>query len=115
MRVKLDRAIGWRGVTYSGECNIPDDLAIALGLHSKPPPDVETLPGTIGQLPALKLLNRATVPAELDDLPTVGETTAKTLIERRPEGGYESLDQAEELNSDKTWINWAAIALWEGK
>lgn len=72
--------------------------------------DIPTQPLT----PALALLNSVTSAEELEVLPSVGAATARTLLERRPEHGYLTLDAAEELNKDKTHIQWEAIALWEG-
>jgi hypothetical protein len=55
MRVNLDRAIGWKGECYSGECDIPDDLAIALGLaQAEATPNLgSTAPTSSGQPPNL--------------------------------------------------------------
>lgn len=115
-RVHLERDQLWGGQFYlAGDRDVPDDLAIALGLHSKPPPeDLETLPDEPEQdlPPAFTLLNSASSPVELEVLPTIGERTAKVLFDRRPEGGYLSFGHAREINSDKSHIDWGAIALW---
>lgn len=72
----------------------------------------ETKSATVADLPALALLNSATKASELEELPTIGKALARVVFERRPVGGYTSLEHAEEINLDKVLIDWEAIALW---
>lgn len=83
----------------------------------KEPPISETLPLPFTDLPtlehpALTAINQAMDPDDIVELPSIGKVRAAAIIKNRPEGGYTSLDHAENLNPSGT--DWEAVALWEG-
>lgn len=114
----LTRSQSWRGTRYlKGSTSIPDELAIALGLapiESGAPDSVEP-PITV---PALVLINFVQSAVDMAILPTVGRGAAKRILERRPEGGYTSLEQVEQLNPEVTKqpyrVDWSQVQAWEG-
>jgi hypothetical protein len=128
MRVNLKQPIGWRGQNYSGDCDIPDDLAIALGFSSQEaamsaassPPISATSPQNVAEMASslLNRLNRANQPSDLEELPTIGKGAAKRLFANRPADGYTSLEQAIALNPELTKspyrVDWQRLETWEG-
>jgi hypothetical protein len=71
---------------------------IALGWSETPPgpspgtDDDDTLPTKPDHITnALALINGTDVARDMAIIPTVGQAAARIIIERRPEGGYESL------------------------
>lgn len=99
MKVTLNEDKAWRGQVYlTGDREIPEDLAIALGLTEKAESGTPDSPRYPLSLPTL--LNQATDPKDLEPLPTVGKGAAKRLLANRPEAGYESLEQVRSLNPE---------------
>lgn len=113
----------WRGVLYRAgvAVAIPDDLAIAIGVQSPEPAEPEDSPlpaePSILEPPALHLLKTATKPEEMTPIVGIGIGVARELLANRPEEGYESIEQAEELNPKLSKapynVKWAQIAQWE--
>lgn len=116
----------WKGQVYEpGDRQIPDDLAAALGLTGKKQKtggkvkSEKTVTEAQSTPPSqsLTLINQASEPAELKPLPGIGEGAAKRLLLHRPEGGYASLEQVEELCPELTKspyrVEWEAIAQWQ--
>lgn len=95
-----------------GEGYIRQGWALERQPEPTPAPSSPESESTPPVLDALVLLNTATTISELEPLPSVGKAIARTLLSRRPDDGYASLDNAAELNADKTTIDWEAIALW---
>lgn len=123
IKANLPESYGWKGQIYEqGDREIPDDLAIALGLL--PPtleePGTPDLPGTpMHDSPfVVELINSATTPKELTPLPGIGEGAAKRLLVHRPEAGYESLQQlvelCPELQKAPYRVDWGAILAYSG-
>lgn len=124
IKVHLTTDQTWRGKLYlAGDRLVPQELAIALGkvpAESPPPPDpTETSPPPTptSSLPALELINAATDAKGLTPLPGIGEGAAKRIILHRPEAGYASFEQLQELCPELAKspyrVEWAAIAAWE--
>ncbi|MEM9448678.1 MAG: hypothetical protein AAGA75_09095 [Cyanobacteria bacterium P01_E01_bin.6] len=127
----------WRGTVYlSGQpANLPDDLAIALGINPSPKlplaepvvfdglPDErllheheEVLPedDTLVINPTLSMFNSVQDFSELTPIPTVGKVSAQAIIDNRPDEGYESLEQVAELNPDLR-CDWKQVEAWRGE
>lgn len=83
--------LSWHGIPYLAgvPTQIPDDLAIALGLTA--PAEAEQVITLVS--PALALINGVDVVRELQVIPTIGAGAARLILSNRPEGGYESLEQ----------------------
>jgi hypothetical protein len=117
MKAKLTEDYLWRGVTYlKGDREIPDDLAIALGLTPAESGATDSVePPTVA---ALVLINFVQSAVDMAILPTVGRGAAKRILDRRPEGGYTSLEQVAELCPEVTRqpyrVDWAQVQAWEG-
>lgn len=113
MKVTLTEDKAWRGQVYlMGDREIPEDLAIALGLTEKA--EASGTPDSPRQPLSLPtLLNQATDPKDLEPLPTVGKGAAKRLLANRPEAGYESLEQVRSLNPELEQapyrVDWAKV------
>lgn len=125
MKVTLKADQLWQGTLYpAGETEVPADLAIALGFEPEdspqspnpPTPTSETEPAHPDS-PALEFINQAGEAADLKPLPGIGDGAAKRLLLHRPEGGYESLEQAIELCPELAKapyrVDWEAIANWQ--
>ena len=101
MRVQLTQTYFWdRALWGPGETEIPLSLAVALGLlHQAAAAPAQPFPqGITETLPAaLQLINGSDKATDLEILPTVGRGAAKKLLAKRPEGGYTSLDQVQQL------------------
>jgi hypothetical protein len=121
MKAKLDQTYLWNRQCWGpGEVEIPDSLAIALGLikdegeevneGSDPSPPSQTIP-------ALTRINQATSPKEIAPLPTIGFKAALKIFGKRPEGGYISIEQIAELCPELTkhpfQVNWETVEAWE--
>ena len=94
--------LGWRGVVYPAgrPAQIPDDLAVALGLTGIPvsAPQAEASAPAAASIPdALKLINGVDVYREIQAIPTIGAGAAKAILAARPEGGYASLEELWEV------------------
>lgn len=115
IKVHLTEDSSWRGRLYlAGDRLVPQELAIALGkvpAESPPPPPSET------SIPALELINSATDAKSLTPLPGIGEGAAKRILLHRPEAGYASFEQLQELCPELAKspyrVEWAAISAWE--
>ncbi len=122
----------WKGQIYApGDRLIPDDLAAAIGVMPKAKARAKTKPEAAGsddptviEVPpgasvsdALTLINQAAEASELKPLPGIGEGAAKRLLAHRPDGGYDSLEQVQELCPELAKspyrVDWGAIALWQ--
>ncbi len=106
----------WRGQLYpQGDRDVPDDLAIALGLQLRQPTATNT-DTDVNHPPALQLLNSATDPSALTPLPGVGMGAAKRILLHRPALGYSSFEQFEalcpELTKSPYRCDFEAIAAW---
>jgi DNA uptake protein ComE-like DNA-binding protein len=60
----------------------------------------------------LALINQATKVYELEPIPTVGKAAAAAILENRPEGGYQSLDDLAPILPPRTSLE--AIKGWGG-
>lgn len=122
MRAHLTRDQLWNGNFYlAGDRDIPDDLAIALGLQpeSKSATVADLKSATVADLlphPLLVFLNRAEASAELEVLPAVGKGAAARLLANRPVDGYESLEEVAALNDSLTQppfrVDWEQLKDW---
>jgi hypothetical protein len=117
----------WRGQTYpAGDREIPEELAIALGLTVEgnvpdpltfPIPDVEPLgmanPAEANPPDLLAILNDAELADDLVYLPTIGKAAAAVILLNRPFAGYESLEEVRELNhrvTEKPFrVDWVTV------
>jgi len=124
IQATLTDTYSWKGQIYEpGDRLIPEDLAAAMGLKPKAETKKqkaatkEEQPSDAPTIPALTLLNSASDPKDLTPLPKIGEGAAKKLLANRPESGYESLEQAAELNPELAKapfrVDWTAIQGWE--
>jgi hypothetical protein len=129
MKANLEQCYFWRRRSWGpGLTEIPDDLAAALGLTSAPaaaptqssaldePPDDSDDDDAIPY--ALRLINGVDVVREIQVIPTIGAGAAKRLLENRPPGGYQSLDDCWTLNPELLSPPYRtdpdAIAVWGG-
>jgi hypothetical protein len=125
IEAKLDQCYFWRRQSWGpGLTAIPDDLAAALGLAAAPtqssaldePPDDSDDDDAIPY--ALRLINGVDVVREIQVIPTIGAGAAKRLLENRPPGGYQSLDDCWTLNPELLSPPYRtdpdAIAVWGG-
>lgn len=124
-KVTLEADQLWKGSLYlaGSQVEVPEELAIALNLSPKSEAKKqkaatkEEQPSEAPTIPALTLLNTAQEPKELTPLPKIGDGAAKKLLANRPESGYESLEQAAELNPELAKapfkVDWSAIQGWE--
>lgn len=139
MRTTLDAAYHWRRKTYGpGEAVIPDDLAAALGLppaepkaegreqKAAPPELPDDGPGFVPpdapprheeEPYALTLINSAEAAEDMTPIKGIGIGGARELMANRPDGGYASLAEAEELNPKLSKapynVKWEQVAQWE--
>lgn len=116
MKVTLTEDKAWRGQVYlTGDREIPEDLAIALGLlqQVEVSGDPELVVNSDHWLNLIAALNQAADPKDLEPLPTVGKGAAKRLLANRPEAGYESLEQVRSLNPELEQapyrVDWAKV------
>jgi hypothetical protein len=113
----------WRGQTYpAGDREIPNELAIALGLTvegSVPVPltfpIAEAEPLEMTNPPdLLAIFNNAELADDLVHLPTIGKSAAALIVLNRPWHGYESIEQMQQLNQKLTQkpfrVDWAVVA-----
>jgi DNA uptake protein ComE-like DNA-binding protein len=114
MKVTLTEDKGWKGQVYlKGDREIPEDLAIALGLLQLESgvPDSEVQADH--WLDLMAAINQATDPKDLEPLPTIGKGAAKQILANRPEAGYSNLDQVRSLNPElgraPYRVDWAKI------
>lgn len=128
MLVHLTEDKLWRGRLYpTGDREIPDDLAIALGFDPDPAPAVEppaaaaddsepTPTETEPWVNLLAALNQAQSAKDLEPLPTIGAGAAKRILSNRPTSGYHSLEQVIELNSELSRqpyrVDWDQVRGW---
>lgn len=102
MRVQLTQTYFWdRAFWGPGETEVSPSLALALGLlpTQAPAPTALENPQAIAETlpPALRLINSSDKATDLEIITTVGRGAAKKLIAKRPEGGFTSLDQVQQL------------------
>lgn len=125
MKAKLDQTYLWERQWWGpGEVEIPDSLAIALGLmkaegkgqkaESSPP---SLNPVEKSEVLALTRINQATNPKEIAPLPTIGFKAALKIFGKRPAGGYTSIEQIAELCPELTkhpfQVDWEKVKVWE--
>lgn len=82
--------------------SIPDiDAQTWIQLHGLSPTPPEQQPAAPApaslQSAALEVINQAETVDDIATLPGIGKGSAKVILETRPEGGYESLDQVWQL------------------
>ena len=69
--------------------------------------------------PALALINGKDVARDVAIIPTLGQAAAGIILERRPDGGYESLDQVWDMCPDvlggRMKVDPVVVAGWGGK
>ena len=53
---------------------------------------VDSAPAALGMSPALALINGKSVVRDIAIIPTLGQSAVEMIMERRPAGGYPSLD-----------------------
>ena len=117
MKTTLKEDMLWRGVEYpAGEREIPDELAIALGLVVIDPTETAQPILNPPPIPALDLINEAETLDALTVLPTIGKGAAKLIFDRRPEGGYSSFDAlveaTPELLKSPYTTDWETVKGW---
>lgn len=112
-KVNLDTCYSWDRKLYGpGESDIPDELAAAMA----PSKSSQSATKSSQQAGYLELINTADSASKITPLPKIGNTAAKIIRDRRPENGYESLEQLRslcpELDEPKFAVDWKAIERW---
>ncbi|MBD2261360.1 hypothetical protein [Pseudanabaena sp. FACHB-2040] len=113
---ELARRLAQANVDYEAAQNLIRQVSAAPELQ---PPKADKPAVVIPH--ALALINSTDSAAaeKLVPLPGIGPAAARKLLERRPEGGYASLEQAAELNPELAErpfnVKWDAIASWQPK
>lgn len=62
--------------------------------------------------PALVLINNASTVEEIAQLPGIGEVSAGLILDAKPLGGYESIDEAKAVDRLPR-IDWAEVIAWQ--
>lgn len=111
--VNLDTCYSWDRKLYGpGRTYIPDELVAAIAAPESSQSDTESSQ----PISSLELINSAKSSASLTPLPKIGSSAAKIIRTRRPDGGYESLEQLRslcpELDEPKFAVDWEAIKQW---
>jgi DNA uptake protein ComE-like DNA-binding protein len=63
----------------------------------------------VQEVTAVIYINEVVDPKVLVELPTIGTTSAKKIIERKPDGGYKNMDELIFINHDLNRTDWDAL------